>query len=81
MIYVTLVALAPDGQKCLIGHQVKKLELALEIINTYVLLDHHLLSAHLHADGSSVALPVAAFDGRSMTAALQDLEKEWNQVL
>ena len=54
----------------------------LEILNGFVAIGNQLLSAYLvDDDGIRIDLPPEAFDGLPITGCLQNLTKEYNDLL
>ncbi|WP_461139981.1 hypothetical protein [Spirosoma pomorum] len=60
---------------------VATLEEGLDWLNALVATGQQLCSAYLVDQHSNIRLPADAFDGQSMTGALQDLEQQWQALL
>ncbi len=59
-----------------------ELDTQLEVLNSFVALGNVLVSAYLvDDDGVRIDLPVEAFDGLSVAGSLQNLTKEYQQLL
>ncbi len=57
------------------------LEFALEVLTAISLLGGLFLRIDLVEDNQRVQLPVEVFDGRSFALPLQQLEREWQQLI
>ncbi|GAB3893485.1 hypothetical protein GCM10028803_07650 [Larkinella knui] len=56
-------------------------EVAFDILSNYVAAGLKLSEATLNDGGSFLNLPVRSFDGQSISPHLQNLQKEWEDVL
>ncbi|GAB2561696.1 hypothetical protein [Spirosoma aerophilum] len=57
------------------------IEAAFEALNAVFAKGNHIIQAALIDDEKRTALPVDAFDGDSVSAPMQELENEWQQLL